>query len=239
MRKLAVALASSLLLAVPAAAPAQSGVEPFLKATPSGPPESGLSVGLRLAYGLPFGGVSGAAGDDLSNFFSGSFPIQLDLGWRFNPHWYLGGYFQYGFLFIATSSPVTTACSAGASCSGTDMRFGVDLVYTFLPYGTITPWVGVGAGYEITKLSASSAGQSIDFTFSGWEFGHVSLGLDFRLAPSFRIGPFATITFGQYQSVDSPYNINTGQLGATQSYDISQKALHEWLQLGMKATLDF
>src|SRR5512137_1391184 len=69
-------------------AAAQQGVDPFLKPAPPGPPESGVSIGLSVGYGLPMGSFS--QNFAFSDYFSGAVPLQLDVGWRFNPNLYLG-----------------------------------------------------------------------------------------------------------------------------------------------------
>jgi len=196
-----------------------------------------------VGYGIPLGGLSGVAGDDLSASVSGTFPLQVEAGWRFTPHLYAGAYFQYAFASLASSQKA--ACDAnGVSCSASQLRFGVDLVYTILPRAVLAPWVGVGAGYEIAKVGISLGGLSTEVTYRGFEFAHFMAGLDYRLWPSFRIGPFVTFTLGQFSTFESP-SVTTdpitgaSQIGPSQSVDIQQKALHEWLQLGLKATYDF
>jgi hypothetical protein len=226
---LALAIAAS-----PAAA--DEGIDPFLKAPTPQVPESGLSLAIRGGYAIPMGSITGAAGDDLSQLMSGAIPLQFDLGWRFSPHWYAGAFFQYAFGSVGS----TLACAtAGVSCSASDIRFGVDVVYTFTPRSSVMPWIGLGAGYEIAKITLEGNGQSVDVaTLKGFEFAHVGLGVDFRVATWLRVGPFATLTLGQYSSFDTQFDPTTNTIGPSQSIDITNKALHEWLQLGIKATFD-
>ncbi len=235
-------LVSSVALA-PAAAGAQTGVEPFLKPTPSLPPDSGPSFALRAGYGIPLGTMfgtwsTGRAGNDLSDAYSGTLPLEVDVGWRFSPRWYLGGYYQYAFGFVGSG----VGCTSGVSCTVSNMRFGVDVAYTFLPEGNIVPWAALGAGYEIGSLTANQSVVSASETFRGWEFGHLTVGVDYRLSSKFRIGPFATFAVAQYTSYTSPVNPRTGEVTSTpptdETYDIDSKGIHEWLQLGIKATLD-
>jgi hypothetical protein len=230
MKTLVLALA---IAANPAAA--EEGIDPFLKAPTPQVPESGLSLGVRGGYAIPFGSTSGAAGADFSKLLTGAIPLQFDLGWRFSPHWYVGGFFQYAFASVG--SDLNTACAG--NCSASDMRFGVDVVYTFSPRAKLIPWAGVGVGYEIAKITLSSGGQSVEAaTVKGFEFAHLGLGVDYRFAPWFRIGPFATLTLAQFSTLDSQVDFNTGAVGPSQSTDIPSKAFHEWLQLGIKATFD-
>lgn len=241
MRTVLAALFASTALAAPPAALAQTGLEPFLQPPRPRTPESGISIAVRAGYALPLGSATGAAGDDLSNSFSSMVPFQVDLGWRFNPYFYAGGFFQYGLTTIASEAKASSGCDRnGVSCSSSDMRFGVDLVYTVLPYATVIPWAGLGAGYELTKLGASQGGQSIDVTFKGWEFVHLTAGADYRISPLFRVGPFVSLSFGQYQSFDTNLDQTTTppSAGTNRTVDIQNKALHEWLQFGIKGTFD-
>ncbi len=239
MRKV-VPLLLALGFALPAAAGAQEGVEPFLQ-KPPGPPDSGLSLAVRTGYGIPLGGLGN--GVDLSQWLSGVVPFQIDVGWRFTPQLYAGAYFEYGIGILGSAAKAGYLCDQGVSCSGSQLRFGVDFVYTLLPRAKFVPWVGLGAGYEIVKTGGSAANQSVDETFKGWEFVHLQLGVDYRIWPAFRVGPFATFTFAQFSTVDTPIYVDpttgTSTIGPSHSVDLQQKALHEWLQLGLKATYDF
>ncbi len=231
MKKLAVALALSGALLLPAAAKADGGVEAFLTPAPPGPPESGLSIGLSVGYGIPMGTASGAsdanAARSFSDVYSGAVPLQVDLGWRFSPNIYLGGFFEYAFAFIASAEN----CNNGVTCSGGDMQFGIDFVYTFAPRATFAPYVGVGLGYEIASLSGSANGQSLTFTYSGFEFARIIVGGDFRLGSSFRLGPFVNFSLAEFS------NFSTSGTSSS-SVSIPSKALHEWLQFGIKGTVD-
>lgn len=234
MRKLALP-ALCAFLALPLAGRAESAVDPFLRPVPAGPPESGFSFGARAGYGAPLGKTS--QGSDLSRTFSGSIPLQIDAGWRFSPKVYTGLYFQ--FAGAQLDSQVRKGCDAnGVSCSSSVLRLGADLVYTFVPRARLAPWAGIGLGFETATVKAAQAGQSVQLTFKGFEFAHLAAGLDFRLWPAVRLGPFASGTLAQFTSVDTPVDPVTNQIGATRSLDIQQKAIHGWLQLGIRTAVD-
>jgi hypothetical protein len=224
MRKLALALVMTAAVLAPHGAWGQQGVDAFLQPAPKGPPESGLSIGLSVGYAIPMG--EDVAGSSLSDGFSGGIPLQVDLGWRFSPYFYLGGFFQYSFVLLA--SGVTNQCSANnVSCSGSDLQFGLDFVYTILPYAGIMPYVGLGAGWEIASINVSGNGTG-SLTYSGFQFLRIIAGADFRVGSAFKIGPFANFSMGQYSTLSSP----------AQDVSISNKALHMWLQFGLKGTVD-
>jgi hypothetical protein len=235
MRKLVVALVS-LLFALPGAGQEAGGFDDFLKPAPKVAPESGLSLGVRAGYGVPMGSASGADGQALSNYFARSVPLQVEVGWRFSPRFYAGAYFQYAFAAIASKFD-SQFCGAGVSCSGSDLRFGADAIYTFLPHATIAPWVGLGAGYEIMNLRGSQGSQRVELTLKGLEFAHLMAGGDYRLWPNVRVGAFAALTFAQFSTLETPF-AEDGTFGPTRTVDLP-KALHEWLQFGVRSMVDF
>lgn len=223
MRKLALA-ALCASLALPRSGRAESAVDPFLASSPQASPESGISLGARLGFGAPLGRTS--QGNDLARTFSGSLPLQIDAGWRFNANLYAGIYFQAAALQLDDGLRQAQGCDAdGVSCSSSDLRIGVDVAYTFRPRARVSPWLGFGAGFETAKLTVSQGGSSQDFTWKGFELAHVTAGLDLRPFPAVRMGPFANLTVARFTSVDS-------------SFDASQGAFHGWLQLGVRAAVD-
>lgn len=192
------------------------------------PAASGFSLGARLGYGIPLGDADG--GDPIggippakmTDLVDGQIPIQLDATYRFNPNWQLGLYFQYGIALVANNF-----CPTGASCSGSNVRFGGEVIYT-VPSPGFSPWFGVGLGFEWQNLSASAGGVTVDFQVSGFEFLILQLGGDWQVSPGFKMGPFLSFSFGSYDS------IKVGGL----SGDVANTTTHEWLQLGLKGTFD-
>src|SRR5262245_52611991 len=80
---------------------------------------SGIELGLRVGYGLPLGtayGVSGLPNPKLSDLISGMIPFWADVGYRIDPNWYVGGFFQFGIGLVPSS-----LCS-GITCSENDLR---------------------------------------------------------------------------------------------------------------------
>jgi hypothetical protein len=228
MRRLFVGLCLAVVVLSSGQASAQQGVDPFLKAAPPGPPESGVSIGLSVGYGIPMGSVSGS--QPMSDLYSGAMPLQLDVGWRFTPNLYLGAFFQYSFAFISSKQEAACTLNGWTGCSGGVMQFGADFVYTILPYATFAPYVGLGLGWEIASLNYTSASQSVSESVSGFQFARIILGGDFRVGSAFRVGPFVNFSLGQFSSLSSPNSTANGT--------ISNKAIHSWLQFGIKGTVD-
>jgi hypothetical protein len=235
MRISTIALAT-ILVAGPGAVRAQDSLDPFLREGASVPPERGLSIGARFAYGLPFGSLSGVEGDDLSDIYDASYPLIVDVGWRFNPSLYAGIFVQYAF--VSLSSQLEDAC-AGADCGGSNIRFGANVSWSFTPQKRTIPWVGVGFGYEYARFDAQRGGRKLELEVRGWEYANFSGGVDWRFGSRFRVGPFATLTLGRYSTLETPVDPLTGVVGATQELDIDDPAFHEWLHLGVRAMFDF
>ena len=208
---------------------------------------TGIELGLRTGYALPLGDASGGrtlttstgttttttttTGSSLSDGVSGQIPLWVDVGYRFTPNFYVGGFFQYGFAFIPNNAE--TGCGqGGVSCSGHDVMFGVNAHYHVMPDAPFDPWIGLGFGYETLTFNLSQAGQSADVSASGWQFVNFQVGGDYHVTPSFGVGPFVALSLGQYSSV----SVSGG--GSSTSNDIANKAMHEWLTFGLRGAYD-
>jgi hypothetical protein len=137
------------------------------------------------------------------------------------PNLMAGLYGQYGPI-------ITHNCDPGASCSGSDIRFGFQVQYHYTPNEKQDRWFGIGIGYEILSLKESAGGAELSASANGFEFAHLQAGLDFKVSPTFSIGPFGGFSLGQFSSSEIT------RAGASASADITNRALHEWLTLGMR-----
>jgi opacity protein-like surface antigen len=219
MKRLLVGLCLAVVVLSSGRAAAQQGVDPFLKAAPPGPPESGVSVGLSVGYGIPMGSVS--ASQTMSDLFTGALPIQIDLGYRFTPNLYLGAFYQFSIGFVSSAQEARCTANNWTSCSVGDMQFGLAFVYTFLPYSSFAPYAGLGIGWEIATINYSGPGGSLSESVSGFQFARLIVGGDFRVGSGFRVGPFVNFSLGQFS-------------GDT----IVNSSIHSWLQFGIKGTVD-
>jgi hypothetical protein len=201
----ALAAVASLFLLSPSPAAAQSAQD-----------RPGFDIGLRLSAGLPLGKIaSGTLSGDLSDSIKVLIPLQLDLGYRVNGTFTVGGYFAYGYA-------VTKGCDPGSSCSATDTRVGLQGTMRFPSGGSFVPWVGLGLGYEWLTLKQDSQSASV----KGWEFLNLQVGGSFLASPEFGIGPFASFSVARYGEIE---------YGGV-SVDIPDTAFHEWLQIGVRGT---
>lgn len=192
----------------------------------SAPPDAGgkIKLGLRLGYGLPMGDAS--KDNKLSDGISGMIPIWLDLGYMVTPNIMVGLYAQYGIVMVKD-------CPSGASCSGSDIRVGLQGQYHLSPGESLNPWFGLGVGYEMASSKVEAGGAEATADYSGLEFANLQAGADFKVGESMAVGPFLSFSIGQYSKakLDSPVAKFDG--------DIEDKAMHQWLTLGVKGTFGF
>jgi len=180
-----------------------------------------FTLGARVGYGLALGDVGGTLA--MSDWVKSQIPVQLDALYRVNPNIAVGAYFSYGFA--QTGGPIADACDlAGADCSASIMRLGLEGTYSLAAMGPVAPWLGVGFGYEWNKLDDGT--DSI--TFKGFEFVNLQVGGDFKVSPQISVGPYVMFSLGQYDSADV----------AGTSADITDKAMHEWLSFGVRGKFD-
>lgn len=173
--------------------------------------DSGFTLGLRGAWGVPLGTLGASA--NLADVTSGNIPVWVEAGYRFNRNVSAGLFAQFSRGFSAN-------CPNQADCSTGDMRFGAQAAYSFMPSSTISPWAGLGVGYEF--LSWSRAGA--DSSAKGIEYGNLQLGADWNVNPHSSFGPFAAMTFGKFSSQSSG--------GVSSSY--TDTGMHSWMQFGLR-----
>lgn len=235
--------------AAPALAPAPADMAQPVAEAPRPPPEarppqgttrrtaeSGFTLGLRLGFGLPLGNVAENAsnGSDvaMTDYVGSSIPVWIEPGFRLSRAVVLGGYFQYAFG-SGTKLAGRACLDAGVSCSSHLMRVGVEMLYRFAPDSTLSPWFGIGTGYERLTISGTDSTGSADVWLSGWEYANLQVGLDRVVNDLFAIGPFATLSAGQYGTAG--VSASSGDVSA----DIPRTATHLWFTFGVKGTFDF
>ena len=192
-------------------------------------PKPTIELGARVGYAAPIG--SAFDGSKLGAIVDGQVPLWIDAGLRLDPHWYVGAYGQIGYLL-----PADGVCPPGASCSGTDVKVGLQAHYRFLPQDRLDPWIGVGAGYEWMHVSESLGDRSVGATLHGFELFNVQAGADYRVCKGFSAGPFAALSFGEFRTESLTASVGSEQ--ADRSSAIDKQAVHEWLTLGLRGRFD-
>jgi hypothetical protein len=196
---------------------------------------SGFEASLRFGYGFALGELR--EGSDLADGIAGQMPFWLDLGYRVTPELMVGLYASYGIGFVG--GEVGDSCDAAGDavdCSASDIRLGIQAQFHLQPKESVDPWLGLGIGYEWLSLGIEGAGAELSTTASGFEFVNLQVGLDFRIKPTFSLGPFIAFSLAQYSDVSVDCSGVLANVCDDVGADIDAKALHEWLFIGARGT---
>jgi len=201
-------------------------------------PASGIELGLRFGYAFAAGnrGIPPDTNNDaaVSDFVSGQFPLWLDAGYRFNHQFYAGAYFQYGFG-VVNDDRQDVCRNVNFDCSASDVRLGIMGRYHLPPFSQLSPWVGLGIGYEWGTFSIHqtlAGSTNTDSTWSGFEFANIQLGADYQIAQRIALAPFFSVSIGQYgHRTDTTTGNNTT---LTMDDDLVRTSTHEWILLGVR-----
>lgn len=177
----------------------------------------GVNLGLRTGYSIALGDAD--AKSKLSEAFSGAIPLHLDATYAITPTVNAGLYFGYG-IGMAGSQTLPDGLSATRST----LAYGLQANMLF-PSEGIAGWAGVFGGLEGATITVTQGTAETTASISGWQAG-VQGGADWKVAPSLVVGPFASLSFGQYGST------KTGNTTA----DITDKGTHEWLTIGVRGS---
>lgn len=194
---------------------------------------TGFQIALRTGVAVPLGEVD--KGEAMSDSFGVQVPIVADIGYKFLPQLFVGAYL--GLAVGGVGDKIKQACDkVVVDCTAVGLRFGVEGQFHILPEGRWNPWVGYGIGYEISGASGTSprSNDKLTAALGGVEFAHFMAGLDYRISRVVGLGPFADFSLGQYATATVEQTLN-GVTTRTNG-DLKDKALHEWLLLGVKVT---
>lgn len=203
---------------------------------------TGFETGLRLGFGVPVGrggrSLEGAE-RDLSDLTSWRAPLWLDIGYRLSQVTTLGAYAQLG---VGGNGD---ACAG--ECDWSDIRIGAQAQWRFAPGSNVSPWLGVGLGYEwlsfrtLVSVPLPDPGpddpDAIPVRTAELLGGPELLlqgGLDFKVEDSFSVGPYASATVGQYLS--DRLRCDPRDFGCPEVPSIDGSGLHSWLGVGLRGT---
>jgi hypothetical protein len=186
-------------------------------------PRSGRAEPL-LALRLGGAGAVGSVVDDVpvSDGVRYQLPfLQLDALWREGR--IAGGvYGSWGWGNVG---------GCDGSCSASVARLGLQATWTFAPARGAEPWAGAAVGWEWTTERRASGGTEVETRFSGPELLAAQGGADWRVARWLAAGPFLLFGLGRYTSM----SLDTGLESASE--ELPDKALHVWIQAGVRARL--
>lgn len=188
------------------------------------PDRPGLDLGVRVGYAIPFGDVD--SGNGLASRLNSAVPFVFEANYRFNRTLSVGPFFQYAIAQVKDGNNL--GCGNLVDCSGWVVRLGGQVIGHFDLGSIAVPWVGLGVGYEWLNVSGKTGNLTGSVSDNGWEFATLQAGADIFVAPGFALGPFVSFSIARYGNQSG--SINNG----TTTSDISNPAVHEWLQLGAR-----
>jgi hypothetical protein len=201
-------------------------VTPSARAEP--PARAGPFFGIHGGYGVPRGDVA-RGGPRIEDVVERKTPLGIDLGYRFSPR-------LWGQLFfdLAPASAAPELCTAGVSCSASDVRLGLGVLFRLAPRARLDPWLGAGIAVEVMNAEGLNVAQGARYEWSwfGFELPFVEAGIDLAVSDRVALGPFVSGTFARFTSESV-----RPEGGATSSGGIKQRTNHGWLSAGLKATL--
>ncbi len=188
---------------------------------------TGPELGLRLGYATAFGATHGGA--PVTETISGAVPFWLDVGYRFAPRWFIGGYGQYGVG--VTGASVTSSCE---NCQPSSVRVGLQLQYQWLRSETRSAWIGLGIGREFLNVSVDDERREAK-SFRGWEWLNVQFGSEWQPIPGLGIGPFFSFALGSFDSVEetclNEFECPKAERRVTTNLD---SRFHGWVSAGLR-----
>lgn len=186
--------------------------------------EARLRLGARAGYGF----AAGEAGNgvDQSDLVRGQIPLQLDVSYGMGRGLTLGAYFSYARGILGAA--IGDDCDArGASCSASVVRTGLVVTYDLPPFASALPWLGLGIGYEWAELRQSDR-RTVGL--KGWELASLQAGADWALGRGLHLGPFVSWSLARYDSAKEELPTYG---------EISDKGMHQLLQLGLRGRFSF
>jgi len=204
-----------------------------LAATPATAEElpTRFEAAARVAVAFPIGNATGDTartpnGTSLADLVAWAVPLELELGARIGPA-FVGGYVSYAF------GRAGSALEGGTSRSASNVRFGFEVLWHLGPDRPVDPWVGLGVGYEWLNLSIGGTGGAITGSARGFEWVNLQVGIDFSLGRNFRLGPFVRNRIAQYDTASLGL-VNSQGGEASSTGDIQSKAVHLWIDVGLR-----
>lgn len=146
----------------------------------------------------PAGG--NALGQGFTPYSFDPFNFEARLGYRFHPNWSVGGFFSYANYLINDGADSGDAPDFTSQLEREQLSIGVYGRYYVTQYSRrLQPWVELGIGFNYDAASytrpigQATNGQAETGNFNIAQYGiivPVKVGLDWRLAPAFAVGPW-------------------------------------------------
>ncbi len=186
----------------PPVAYADEGVDSYLDLAP----RNAFEIGFQGGYFQPFGDLM--KDTRITNITDAGGEVGLDLGWRIGPMAAIAATGRYHESVVDDSF---------AAAGQMDIRGGAvgfqGTVY-FAPYMAANPYLTMGAAYRTLWLVPQTTDTDSSI-YHGVELARVQLGLDFRVARDFSIGPNAGAAVNMFFAEDAPADVAFNPSGDT------------------------
>jgi hypothetical protein len=182
-------------------------------------------IGARLGYAVGLGEAD--RGEKQHDIIESHLPIWVDIGFMANQYFMLGLYGAYAGGFVGPK--ISNNCITNAiNCTASVMRVGLQGQIHLYPKEKLDPWFGLGIGYEWASIDMVGKSESSTTRFDGFEYLNFQFGYDNKVSSAFGIGPFISLSLGQYQMMT--HSASTQKSTST----ALTKSAHEWLTFGLR-----
>jgi opacity protein-like surface antigen len=155
-------------------------------------PKKSLELGVGVGYSQGTGQIVGT-GERVSDVARSGGEAVVDIGYRFNERWMLGGYTSFGyFRSAATASDELTVRGVTAGAQGQ---------YHFRPMMRWDPYIGFGMGYRGIFASPNDGPVAARH---GIQLARFRLGLDVRASTAVALGPVVGVDATMFTAVRNP-----------------------------------
>jgi hypothetical protein len=201
---------------------------PAARAALTGSFRPGFEAGVRVAAALPIGKAGrdvDGADRRLGDLTAWRAPLELNVAYRVSSR---ASYGLYGQLGLGG-----TGSGCTGRCDFSDLRLGVLGQWHFHTERNVSPWLGLGAGWESLsyRTLAASGAQSTEL-LGGPEL-LLQGGLELRVERDLLIGPFVSAGVGSYL-LDS-YKCLPQGIECPAGSAVAGSGLHSWLGFGLSA----
>jgi hypothetical protein len=186
----------------PPVAYADEGVDSYLDLAP----RNAFEVGFQGGYFQPFGDLM--KDTRISNITDAGGEVGLDLGWRIGP---------MGAIAVTGRYHESVVDDSFAASGQMDVRggaVGFQGTVHFAPYVAADPYLTMGAAYR-TMWLVPQITETDSSIYHGVELARVQLGVDFRVARDFSIGPNAGAAVNMFFAEDAPADVAFNPSGDT------------------------
>lgn len=179
-------------------------------------PSNALELGIGVGYHQGFGPIA-AGVPTLQGLSTAGAALKLDVGWRIDPRWMVGGYVE-GSLQGAGNEPRSDHANGLAA--------GIQGQFHILPLEKYDPWIGVGFGWRGLWADRGFGTQALQ----GLDLARLQLGVDYRMTESFSLAPMVGVSLTRFLS-EKP-------AGANSYRDTSDRKLDTFVFAGFGGRFD-